>query len=98
QPTSTPFPYTTLFRSKGRHTRIETKVANLPEGSAVMLWDLEGAKVTTLMPSRKMYMTMDMKTAAEDLKEMKKSQGKEETEFPKRSEEHTSELQSRFDL
>jgi len=68
---------------KGRHTRIETKVANLPEGSAVMLWDLEGAKVTTLMPSRKMYMTMDMKAAAEDLKEMKKSQGKEEAEFPK---------------
>jgi len=68
---------------KGRHTRIETKVADLPEGSAVMLWDLEGGKVTTLMPSRKMYMTMDMKAAAENLKEMKKSQGKEEAEFPK---------------
>ena len=68
---------------KGRHTRIETKVANLPEGSAVMLWDLEGGKITTLMPSRKMYMTMDMKAAAENLKEMKKSQGKEEAEFPK---------------
>ena len=68
---------------KGRHTRIETKVANLPEGVAVMLWDLDGGKITTLMPSRKMYMTMDMKAAAEDLKEMKKSQGKEETEFPK---------------
>ena len=68
---------------KGRHTRIETKVPSLPEGMAVMLWDLEGGKITTLMPSRKMYMTMDMKAAAEDLKEMKKSQGKEETEFPK---------------
>jgi hypothetical protein len=68
---------------KGKHTRIETKVPNLPEGVAVMLWDLEGAKITTLMPSRKMYMTMDMKAAAEDLKEMKKSQGKEEPEFPK---------------
>jgi len=68
---------------KGRHTRIETKVANLPEGSAVMLWDLEGGKITTLMPSRKMYMTMDMKAAAENLKEMKRSQGKEEAEFPK---------------
>lgn len=68
---------------KGRHTRIETKVANLPEGSAVMLWDLEAGKITTLMPSRKMYMVMDMKTAAEDMKAMKKSHGQEETEFPK---------------
>jgi hypothetical protein len=68
---------------KGRHTRIETKVANLPEGVAVVLWDLEGGKMTTLMPSRKMYMTMDMKTAAEDIKEMKKSHGQEEAEFPK---------------
>ena len=68
---------------KGRHTRIETKVPNIPEGEAVMLWDLEGGKITTLMPSRKMYMTMDIKAAAEDLKEMKKSQGQEEAEFPK---------------
>ena len=68
---------------KGNHTRIETKVPNAPEGAAVMLWDLEGGKITTLMPSRKMYMTMDMKAAAEDLKAMKKSQGQEEPEFPK---------------
>ncbi len=72
-----------IYFLKGRHTRIETKVANLPEGSAVMLWDLDGGKITTLMPSRKMYMTMDMKTAAEDMKDMKKSQGQEEAEFPK---------------
>lgn len=68
---------------KGRHTRIETKVANMAEGSAVMLWDLDGGKITTLMPSRKMYMTMDMKAAAEDMKQMKKSQGRDEPEFPK---------------
>lgn len=68
---------------KGRHTRIETKLANLPGGIAVMLWDLEGGKITTLMPAQKMYTTMDMKTAAEDIKEMKKSQGQEEAEFPK---------------
>lgn len=68
---------------KGRHTRIETKVPGLPGGMAVMLWDLEGGKITTLMPAQKMYTTMDMKSAAEDIKEMKKSQGQEEAEFPK---------------
>jgi len=69
---------------KGKHTRIETKLANTPEGSAVMLWDLDAGKIVTLMPSRKMYMTMDMKSAAENMKQMKKSQGQEEdVEFPK---------------
>jgi hypothetical protein len=67
---------------KGRHTRIETKMGDKPEGQAVMLWDLEGAKITTLMPARKMYMTMDLKQTAEDLEEMKKSKGEEKTKFP----------------
>lgn len=64
---------------KGRNTRIETKMGNTPEGMAVMLWDPEGGKVTTLMPSRKMYMTMDLKATGEGFKEaandMKQSQG-----------------------
>lgn len=68
---------------KGNHTRMETKLANQPEGSAVMLWDLEGGKIVTLMPSRRMYMTMDLKAVAEDMKEMKKSQGQEDPEFPR---------------
>jgi hypothetical protein len=68
---------------KGRHTRIETKAGDNPEAQAVMLWDLEGAKMTTLMPARKMYMTMDLKQTAEDLEELKKSKGEEETKFPK---------------
>jgi hypothetical protein len=72
---------------KGRHARMETKVGDAPEGRAVMLWDLEAAKVTTLIPSRKMYMTMDLKETAESLKEaakgMKKSEDEEETKFPK---------------
>lgn len=70
---------------KGKNTRVETKVPNMPEGSAVMLWDLDAGKIVTLMPSRKMYMTMDMKAAAEDMKRVKKSQGQEEAEFPKLS-------------
>src|SRR5712692_2899681 len=76
---------------KGRHTRIETNVPNVPEAHAVMLWDLEGAKITTLMPSRKTYITMDLKEAAKGMKEaakeMKKSRGEEEeTKFPKLTE------------
>jgi hypothetical protein len=76
---------------KGRHARIETKMGDAPEHQAVMLWDLEGAKMTTLMPSRKMYMTMDLKETAEGMKEaasqMKKSQGEVvETKFPKLTE------------
>jgi len=68
---------------KGKNTRIETKLPNHPEGSAVMLWDLDAGKIRTLMPAQKMYLTMDMKAAAENMKEVKKSQGREEEEFPK---------------
>jgi len=73
---------------KGQHTRIETKLPNLPDGSGVMLWDLQAGKMTTLIPARKMYMTMDLKESAESLKEaakeMKKAKGEEEeTKFPK---------------
>ena len=73
---------------KGQHTRIETKVPSSPEGSAVMLLDVQGAKMTTLIPSRKMYMTMDMKEAAAGMKgaasEMKESSANaDEKKFPK---------------
>ncbi|HZS07499.1 MAG TPA: DUF4412 domain-containing protein [Blastocatellia bacterium] len=72
---------------KGQRTRIETKVTDNPEGQAVMLWDTGAGKMTTLIPSRKMYMTMDLKETAEGLreaaKEMKKSKGEEEAKFPK---------------
>ena len=68
---------------KGKNTRIETKFPNRPEGSAVMLFDPDAGKVMTLMPSQKMYLTMDMKAAAEDMKKMKKAHGQEDPEFPK---------------
>ena len=71
---------------KSRHARIEVKVPDNPEGQGVMLWDLEDARMTTLIPSKKMYMTIDMKEAAESMKgvtkDLKKSQGEEE-KFPK---------------
>lgn len=66
---------------KGRHTRIETKVPNVNEGQAVMLWDMESGKITTLMPSRKMYMTFDMKAAAEGMKGFKGTE--DDSKFPK---------------
>ena len=68
---------------KGKQTRIETKIANIPEGSAVVLLDTEAGKVITLMPSRKMYITTDLKAAAEEMKEVKKAHGEDEAEFPK---------------
>jgi len=72
---------------KGRRSRIETNVPDVPQANAVMLWDMEGAKITTLMPSRKMYMTMDLKETAESMKQaakqMKQTQGDEEDKFPK---------------
>jgi hypothetical protein len=68
---------------KGQHTRIETKINDLPDASAVMLWDLEAGKIVTLVPSRKMYMTMDLKSATEDMKAMKKSHDQNAEEFPK---------------
>ena len=68
---------------KGKQTRIETAIPDVPEGSAVMLWDTEGGKITTLMPSRKMYVVMDLKQAAEDFKGTKKSHGGDDAEFPR---------------
>lgn len=71
---------------KGKHTRIESKISSVPGGEAVMLWDLEGGKMTTLMPSRKMYMTLDFQKNAEAMREaakgMKKS-GDDDEKFPK---------------
>lgn len=70
---------------KSRHARIEVKTPDNPEYQGVMLWDLEDAKMTTLIPSRKMYMTIDTKEAAENMKgvtkDLKKPQGEEE-KFP----------------
>ena len=57
---------------KGRHTRIETSMGATPDSQAVMLWDLEGSKIITLMPSKKMYMTMDLKATQEGLQEASK--------------------------
>ena len=68
---------------KGKNTRIETKIPNRPEGPAVMLFDPDAGKIVTLMPSQKMYFTMDMKATAEDMKKMKKAHGQEDPEFPK---------------
>lgn len=71
---------------KSRHARIEVKTQDNPDYQGVMLWDLEDAKMITLIPSRKMYMTIDMKEAAESMKgvtkDLKKTQSEEE-KFPK---------------
>jgi len=70
---------------KSRHARIEVTTPDNPAGQGVMLWDLEDARMTTLIPSRKMYMTIDMKEAAESMKgvtkNLKKPDGDQE-KFP----------------
>jgi Domain of unknown function (DUF4412) len=69
---------------KGRHTRIETRVPGTPEGSAVMLWDLDAGKWITMMPARKMYMTLDLKETAESMKESARDKmGGDDEKFPK---------------
>jgi hypothetical protein len=72
---------------KGRRTRIETKAGDTPEVQAVILYDLEAQKITSLIPSRKMYVTMDLKQTAEDLKqaasETKKAKEDQEEKWPK---------------
>lgn len=70
---------------KGGHARVEMKTPDNPEYQGVMLWNLEDAKMITLIPSRKMYMTIDMKEAAENMKDMSKNMKKpqiEEEKFP----------------
>lgn len=70
---------------KGRHTRIEAKMGDTPDEQAVMLWDLESSRMTTLMPARKMYLTMDLKETAEGLKGVAKGKqsDEEDMKFPK---------------
>lgn len=70
---------------KGQHTRVEAKIGDNPENQAVLLWDLDGGKMTTLMPARKMYMITDLKAAEESMRGaagIKKSPDEEE-KFPK---------------
>jgi outer membrane lipoprotein-sorting protein len=76
---------------KGQHARIETKAPDIPAGDSVMLWDVQGGKMTMLIPSRKMYMSMDLKAAGETLKDVAAERSKPEGEvqdiaFPKLTE------------
>lgn len=75
-----------IYFLKGSHIRIEMKAGNTSQGQTVMLWDLEAAKITTLIPSNQMYMTLDLKETAENLKGIgkeKKLTDEESVKFPK---------------
>jgi hypothetical protein len=75
-----------IYFLKGSHIRIEMKAGNTSQGQTVMLWDLEAAKITTLIPSNQMYMTLDLKETAENLKGIgkeKKPTDEESVKFPK---------------
>src|SRR5690606_40381377 len=73
-PTSTLFPYTTLFRSRGRHQRDQEADRRGQGGRA----------------DRRLHQRGDARAAAAHLAG--------EDDLPRRSEEHTSELQSRENL
>jgi hypothetical protein len=68
---------------KGSRSRIEFNVPNSPEGKGVMIWDPEAAKMTTLLPSKKMYMTMDLKDTGANSEEPASPKSSEESKFPK---------------
>ncbi len=68
-----------VYSLKGNRSRIETKLPGMPEGQGAMLLDLEAGKMITIMPARKMFMTMDLKGAADDMKDA----GGEDEKFPK---------------
>ena len=70
-----------VYSLKGTRTRIETKLPGMPEGQGVMLWDLEGGKMITLIPARKMFMTMDLKGTVENMKDV--DRGQDDASFPK---------------
>src|SRR5699024_12789423 len=85
-PRSTLFPYTTLFRSHSQATRLPT--AELVSELRALL----GAKLVAYLggvrETRAVRQWADGQRAVQD----------KTTEYRLRSEEHTSELQSRFDL
>src|SRR5207249_10355047 len=101
-PTSTLFPYTTLFRSVGGRSRSEQPCPGARRGRGPSPWHAggqhrhRGEPAQVLAPARPAW----SRTARVEGTD----RGRRRTEIctqrrlPGRSEEHTSELQSRFDL
>lgn len=55
-----PQPMSVTYYIKGRRARMETTIAGHSAPDSVMLWDSSAGKFTTLVPSEKTYMTMDL--------------------------------------
>lgn len=73
-----------VYSLKGANTRIEMKLPGMQEGQGTMLMDLEAGKMTTLIPQREMYMTMDLNQTADDISEAaKRSKGSVDDEDAK---------------
>jgi len=66
-----------VYYLKSDRMRTETSMADNPDMQGVMIMDMPSAKMTTLMPKQKAYMTMDFKDMKADA-----PQGKERS-FPK---------------
>ncbi len=60
-------PVEVVILTKGGKTRMESSMGGMP---MAMLMDYQGGAITTLMPSQKMYMKMDLRQAAAQLRGM----------------------------
>ena len=73
---------------KGDRSRIESNFNPNSNMQSIMLWDTSAGKLTTLMPKKKIYMTMDLNEKGEGLGDTSKEEEKSgnerrETQFPK---------------
>jgi hypothetical protein len=50
-----------VYYVKSDRVRTETSMGDNPDAQGIMIMDLPSAKMTTLIPKQKMYMTMDLK-------------------------------------
>lgn len=66
---------------KGGRARFETKPKDNPKYASTEILDFNAGKMTTLIPAQKMYMTMDLKEAREEM--MKNQPGAADQGFPK---------------
>src|SRR5699024_11688729 len=94
-PTSTPLPYTTLFRSTLAQKKIEDAKEHVIDAIA------ETMDLYAVTPAAgRLYATMQLEEQM-NLDQMREELGMSKPSMStsvRRSEEHTSELQSRFDL
>src|SRR5207249_6816691 len=97
-PTPTLFPYTTLFRSPNRNPSLLHVRLELPSEPEVALVLLDDRSCRLGLPPQHSLETPEKRTADHRQRFGLHGEVEQRSEREDRSEEHTSELQSRFDL